>query len=78
MGVPLITSNGPGMNEIGKHGVSCLYCDVGNIMQISDAISSCYLDTGKLRAMEDNGKAEVKKFCPENFCNHLAEIYGQC
>ncbi len=76
MGLPLVTSNGPGMNEVAEENSSCLYVDVKNSKQITDRVLKIKRDPELRERLSQNAVKAAAGFSLERFLNELEEIYA--
>ena len=75
LGIPLVTSNGPGVNEIAKEDQTCLYFKVGDQKKLKENILRLYLDKNLQQRLTINSTALAQNFSLENYVSQLNKIY---
>ena len=75
MGIPLISSDGIGMNEIGIDNESCLYTRIGDKSDISEKILRVFSDIGLKEKLINNSKNTIKQYTLPTFLEGLNDIY---
>ena len=78
LGIPLITSDGPGMNEIPRRDVDALFCEVKNSEELAENIIKIYYDKELQDYLRQNSLNRVKTYSLENFLTKLNMLYAKC
>jgi len=74
-GIPLIISDGPGMDEVTMNNKDCLYTKIKNINSIKNAISYLIANPNLRMDLIENSKKKVKEFSLKNYVKDLNQIY---
>jgi glycosyltransferase involved in cell wall biosynthesis len=76
MGVPLVSSNGPGMNELAVDNVSCLYVPIKDSAALSKQLISLMNDEELLKKLSNEGFEISNKHSLDNYLSKLWFIYN--
>ena len=74
-GIPLVTSNGPGMNEIPVDNVDALFCRVKDPADLAEKILILYNNKKLREKLIKNGKIKIKKHSIQLYIKNLNGIY---
>jgi glycosyltransferase involved in cell wall biosynthesis len=75
MGVPLVTSNAPGMNEIGEDEITCLYTVPQDPHDTAKKIDRLIMDHELQQKLKTNGPILAKQYDVDDFIKSLNQIY---
>lgn len=74
-GIPLVTCNGPGMNEIPEDNISAVYCKIKDPFDLADKIIKVHENKLLRKKLISNSKKIVKKYSLDKFLLNLNESY---
>ncbi|HNZ25786.1 MAG TPA: glycosyltransferase family 4 protein [Spirochaetota bacterium] len=75
MGVPVIASNVPGLNEVINDQVDCLMFEAKNINDLANKITRLYNDEKLRKRLVEAGKENVKKYSLDEYTVELDKLY---
>ncbi len=75
LGVPLVTTNGPGMDEVPRDGKEAIFVKLYDPQDLADKIDRLYLDQDKAAELADNGLVRVQEFGLKSYVQQLDETY---
>lgn len=75
LGIPLITSNAPGVNEVATDKKECFYFEIGDSKAITNIIYELSEDKSISKLLSNNAAKLVVKFSLENYMEGLNKVY---
>lgn len=75
LGIPLIISNGPGMNEVAQEGLSCLYSKIGDDQDIYEKVKLLQNNAVLRNKMSAESKKIVQEFSLMSYLKKLELLY---
>lgn len=78
LGIPLITADGPGMNEIPQNNIDALFFKVKDAKDLAAKISKLYHDNELRKQLSKNSVTNVRQYSLDNTLPALNHIYHNC
>ncbi len=75
LGVPLLTTTGPGMDEIPKNGVDAVYLKMKNPKDQAEKVIDLFRNPEKAKKLSENAKNTVQQHSLENYMKQLNNVY---
>jgi len=76
-GIPIISSNGPGLNEVGRENLDLIYFNNKDYIELSKKITFLFNNKESRKLLIKNSLGNIKKYSLKEYLEKLNKIYEE-